>query len=121
MCDVTLEHVRRFPNDDVVATQEIVLERYPFVIGRDENCDFRLDHPYISRVHCCLFLRDGKIWIQDLGSMNGTFLNGCPVFEPRPVRSGDLLCLTFHMFRINIEQSSRPSNIGGANLALAVL
>jgi hypothetical protein len=38
-------------------------------------------------------LRDGRAWVQDLGSLNGTFLNREPVHEPRALAEGDRLDL----------------------------
>ncbi|MCD4751977.1 MAG: FHA domain-containing protein, partial [Anaerolineaceae bacterium] len=43
-------------------------------IGRDENCDLTLDEGHVSREHCQIFVRDGKFYIRDSGSHNGTYL-----------------------------------------------
>jgi hypothetical protein len=62
-----------------------------FTIGRDEACDMVLPHPTVSRWHAGL-KRDGGGWmIDDLGSMNGTRVNGWRVREWVPVRDGDLV------------------------------
>lgn len=48
----------------------------PFVIGRGKDCDLAVDQPAVSRQHAVL-RRDGSdLWIEDLGSSNGTFVNG---------------------------------------------
>jgi serine/threonine protein kinase len=44
------------------------------LLGRDERNDIQFAGPYISRRHAKVFLRDGRYWIQDLGSHNGTFV-----------------------------------------------
>lgn len=46
------------------------------LIGRGEECDIRLDHKSISKIHCVLVKTDGVLLIRDLGSTNGTRVNG---------------------------------------------
>lgn len=47
-----------------------------FVIGRSRNADFSIPHPNLSREHVRLSLKDGEAWMEDLGSANGTFVQG---------------------------------------------
>jgi two-component system, NtrC family, response regulator GlrR len=49
------------------------------VVGTDPTADFRLADPTISRIHCELVFTDGKILVRDLGSRNGTFVNGVSI------------------------------------------
>lgn len=46
------------------------------LIGRGEGCDLRLDHKSVSKLHCVLVKTDGLILLRDLGSTNGTRVNG---------------------------------------------
>jgi pSer/pThr/pTyr-binding forkhead associated (FHA) protein len=46
------------------------------VIGRSGRCLFRLDDPTVSRRHCLLDVGGEWAWVRDLGSLNGTFVNG---------------------------------------------
>jgi pSer/pThr/pTyr-binding forkhead associated (FHA) protein len=46
------------------------------VVGRDDDCDVRLDHRSISKLHCILVKTDGLLLLRDLGSTNGTRVNG---------------------------------------------
>jgi pSer/pThr/pTyr-binding forkhead associated (FHA) protein len=46
------------------------------LVGRDEDCDVRLDHKSISKLHCVIVKTDGLLLIRDLGSTNGTRVNG---------------------------------------------
>ena len=50
-----------------------------FVIGRDESCDVHIDDPMISRRHAEVVHSNGRWCIRDLGSRNGTLLDGHPV------------------------------------------
>ncbi len=47
-----------------------------FVIGRSQNADFSIPHPNLSREHVRFSLKDGEVWMEDLGSANGTFVQG---------------------------------------------
>src|SRR5437764_1666009 len=46
------------------------------LFGRDEDCDVRLDHKSVSKLHCVIVKTDGLILLRDLGSTNGTRVNG---------------------------------------------
>jgi len=46
------------------------------LVGRKEFCDLQLDHKSISKVHCVLVKTDGLLLLRDLGSTNGTRVNG---------------------------------------------
>jgi adenylate cyclase len=54
----------------------IPLLKPKLLIGRQAACDIPLGHPSISGRHCQLELRDGYWWMNDLGSSNGTRING---------------------------------------------
>src|ERR1022692_4449026 len=49
------------------------------LIGRQEDCDLRLDHKSVSKMHCVLVKTDGLLLLRDLGSTNGTRVNGTRV------------------------------------------
>jgi hypothetical protein len=61
------------------------------VVGRSGTADVHVADPEVSRRHALLWREAGATWIVDLGSANGTFLNGSRVTEPTPVAPGDLL------------------------------
>jgi pSer/pThr/pTyr-binding forkhead associated (FHA) protein len=46
------------------------------LIGRAEDCDLRLESDFVSTYHCILLLDDYTLRLRDLGSKNGTFVNG---------------------------------------------
>src|SRR6478735_7085031 len=46
------------------------------LVGRNEDCDVRLDHKSVSKLHCIIVKTDGLLLIRDLGSTNGTRVNG---------------------------------------------
>lgn len=49
------------------------------LLGRGEECDVRLDHKSVSKLHCVLVKTDGLLLLRDLGSTNGTRVNGTRV------------------------------------------
>lgn len=60
-------------------------------MGRATGCHITLDDTYVSQLHARVFKRDGQIFIEDLGSTNGTYVNRTKVTAPLVVRRGDRL------------------------------
>jgi hypothetical protein len=59
-------------------------------IGRGGGCSIPLgEDTFVSNVHARAFTRDGGLWIEDLGSTNGTSVGGKRLDEPRELRRGD--------------------------------
>lgn len=62
-----------------------------FLIGRAEDCQLRPRSDAISRHHCAILLDDGLIAVRDLGSRNGTFVNGERIRTEAELKNGDRL------------------------------
>jgi hypothetical protein len=58
------------------------------VIGRAMGCELRLEDTYVSQEHARIFAKNGSWYVEDLGSTNGTKLNGQQV-QSRPLSDGD--------------------------------
>ena len=58
-------------------------------IGRQADCDIQVDHEQVSRYHACITWDGQDYIVKDLGSTNGTFVNGERVTSPRPLHRGD--------------------------------
>lgn len=56
--------------------QTIELVKDLSIVGRKEDCDVRLDHKSVSKQHCVIVKTDGLLLVRDLGSTNGTRVNG---------------------------------------------
>ena len=83
----------------------IVINKLPCVVGRDPDCDRRIENDTASRRHCAFTFREGRVWVKDLGSRNGTFLNGIRLRDARPLCAGDLLDLGGEHLRVYISNS----------------
>ncbi len=64
-----------------------------YAVGRDEACELFIENDGISRRHAKLVVKENGIWVEDLGSSNGTFLDEELVAEPTRFESGQLLVL----------------------------
>ena len=62
-----------------------------FRIGRGEDCQLRPRSEMISRRHCEILVEEGATKVRDLGSRNGTFVNGERVKGERQLKTGDRL------------------------------
>jgi predicted component of type VI protein secretion system len=71
--------------------KEIPVTNSPFVIGREPDCQLRPSSGLISRRHCALVIRDTQVLVQDLGSTNGTQVNGQRVRGEQHLRHGDAI------------------------------
>lgn len=59
-------------------------------VGRAAGCGVSLpDDTFVSQLHARVFRREGDVWVEDLGSTNGTYLNGKQVTGSTVVRKGD--------------------------------
>ena len=59
------------------------------LVGRSPNADLRLEDPSVSRLHARIELRDEGVFVEDLGSRNGTIVEGNRVDGPRPLSVDD--------------------------------
>lgn len=69
--------------------------RYPLTeeltVGRAAGCQVTIDDTYASQLHARVFNKDGQLFVEDLGSTNGTYLNRNKVQGPQVMRRGDRL------------------------------
>jgi pSer/pThr/pTyr-binding forkhead associated (FHA) protein len=72
------------------------------IVGRARECDLSLVVAHLSRRHARLFFDNGALWVEDLGSANGTYLNGRRVERAR-VRGGDELAFDTLVFTVRGE------------------
>lgn len=70
------------------------LDQSPLILGRDPRNAITVDHPEVSRRHARI-AKQGDTWVaEDLGSTNGTFVNGRRLVGPQPLVTGDVIGLS---------------------------
>lgn len=70
--------------------QDITIER-DLLVGRHQTADVVLQAAEISRKHAALLLKEEALWVQDLGSSNGTFVNNERVVTEQQLKDGDIV------------------------------
>jgi predicted component of type VI protein secretion system len=73
--------------------QVIPLEMQEIVIGRDTSATLQINDAEVSRRHARLFMQSGGYVIEDLGSTNGTFVNGQRLSGPYMLKHGDTVMM----------------------------
>jgi len=70
-------------------------KRYPIrddvTIGRSEDSTIAVELPNVSRKHARIFIEDGRCWVEDLGSTNGTHVNDVEIRTRHCLENGDLI------------------------------
>jgi serine phosphatase RsbU (regulator of sigma subunit)/pSer/pThr/pTyr-binding forkhead associated (FHA) protein len=67
------------------------LEADSVVIGRSSRCDLAVADRCLSRQHVRIFKSDDEWMVEDMGSRNGTRLNGTMISKPTPIEPGDVI------------------------------
>lgn len=114
-------HVKLVVIEGDVKTPEIRL-RIPAVIGRGRGASLQIPHALVSRQHCELLDVEGKLRIRDLGSLNGTLVDGKKVAEAE-LLSGHTLTVGAITFRVEYGPEVRTGdssvNVAGVPPAVA--
>jgi hypothetical protein len=72
--------------------QERALDSAPVSVGRSAQNDVKLDgDDYASARHARIEPRRDGVWVEDVGSTNGTYLNGIKLTRPRKLKPGDVV------------------------------
>ena len=79
------------------------------VVGRDPMCHYVIDLPIVSSRHATFSRTDQGVWIEDLGSVNGTFVNGVRIQGRTAVTPGDVIAFGSHSVRLG-KKTSPPTS-----------
>jgi len=86
--------------------KKIAIARFPFVIGRDAACQLRPASTLVSNQHSAIHTRDGRFFIRDLESTNGTFVNDQRISGEQELEHGDALRIGPLDFDIEVETTA---------------
>lgn len=86
--------------------RQVVLTRPQALVGRSVECDIRFDDPHVSRRHASLVHRGGTVYVQDLDSTSGTYVNGVRVGGPHVLWPGDVVSFAGVELRLGPELGS---------------
>ena len=79
----------------LIAPAELKGRTYPLgeeiTLGRAAGCQVTIDDTYASQLHARVFQREGQVYVEDLGSTNGTYLGSTKVSRPTPVPLGSVI------------------------------
>jgi pSer/pThr/pTyr-binding forkhead associated (FHA) protein len=75
------------------------------LVGRDEVAGIRIASEEVSRTHCLIISNESGLRVRDLGSRNGTFVNGKPIVGEVTLSAGDLLVIGPMGFRLPAAES----------------
>ena len=78
----------------------VAVEPVPFIVGRDEDCNLKLTDKRISRRHSEIRRSGDHLWIRDLGSTNGTFVNQKKIEQAELLEPGDRISIGKFKFSI---------------------
>ncbi len=93
--------------------RRIELAKDRVLVGRAESCDVRFDSMDVSRTHAALRRSGDAVFIEDLGSSQGTFVNDARVTAPRQLRPGDVITLATVRLRYDLGTRGRDDTTVG--------
>ena len=95
-----------------VTNQREIPIKPDMVLGRQAECDLQLTEGHASRKHAKLLIADDGVWLEDLNSANGTFVNGAKVTGKVKLSSGDRLRFDVEEFDFRLPSAAPPVDDG---------
>lgn len=91
----------------------VAVHKSRFLIGRHRKCHLQVTSPKISVHHTAILLRPDGVWVHDLGSTNGTYVNGVKISDDHPLKHVDQLRMGPLCVEVQIEsvQTDDPSSV----------
>jgi len=94
--------------------QEVTVDR-DMLVGRHQDADLQLQAAEISRRHAAFLLKDKALWVQDLKSSNGTFVNDIRIDQDKLLMDGDIV--QFASIKFSVLAPAKPvENIVGTEV-----
>ncbi len=91
---------------DPPSLRQVSVNTLPFRIGRRPEASFRLNGVGVSKDHAEIHKVNGQLVLRDLGSRNGTFVNGSQIQHDAPLKHGDVLHFANQEFRLTNQSAA---------------
>ncbi|MEI8374759.1 MAG: EAL domain-containing protein [Planctomycetota bacterium] len=98
------------PFDSVETIRHMPIHTFPFLIGRRQDLPLSLSCKTVSTLHAEITEVGRTLVIRDLGSTNGTYVNGCRLKEPAALAEDDLVQFANLPFRIRMQLAEESSH-----------
>ncbi|MBI3410760.1 MAG: FHA domain-containing protein [Planctomycetes bacterium] len=85
------------------AGKVVAVNRQRFLIGRNRHSHLQVTSSKVSVHHCAIMTRPGRVWIHDLGSTNGTYVNERKIVDDQDLNHGDQLQIGPLVVEVQIE------------------
>lgn len=92
--------------DDSEPVRHVPIRTVPFRVGRRPDLPLSLPCNCVSKEHAEIFAREQELWIRDLASTNGTYVNGQRINREMRLREGDIVQFATVVFRVGRQQNS---------------
>ena len=92
-----------------ITTNDKYVIKNDLLVGREVECQIQLDSPQVSRYHAKLFTKGGRVYVRDLQSSNGTFVNGKRIANDTRLQMGDEVAFNEAVFRITSFSGGRSN------------
>jgi pSer/pThr/pTyr-binding forkhead associated (FHA) protein len=99
--------------------QQLCFPQGEYLFGRGAECQVRPNSEWVSRQHCLLRVTADAAWIRDLGSRNGTLLNGVRLVSEHGLCSGDRVEIGPLVFEVQLDPAPAGSDPSGDTLCRA--
>ena len=84
--------------------REVTFEDLPLVIGRSDYADVKIDDRWVSRVHCLISMESGRVFVRDLESKHGTYVNEERTDQVE-LKAGDLLSVGLCTLAVEFQET----------------
>jgi predicted component of type VI protein secretion system len=91
-------------------TATVEIKRFPVTIGRSKDASLKLATAAVSKNHCEIYEEDGDLFVRDLGSTKGTYVNKQKINGPTVIATGDLLTVGPVTFNTVCADESPPDD-----------
>lgn len=99
-----------FRDSNNPSPRAVELEDGTCSVGRAQDCRLMISHASVSSRHCEILVHLSEVIVRDLGSKNGTFVNGARVVGQMPVRNGQVIRFGMIEAELDLSAATRPED-----------